>query len=228
MERAGEISASVAPKANNFTPRLSVPKGAYSAIRTSPDVLDSAEAVIRSKLEDGEELVWSGMPKQGLLLQATDVIAIPASLLWGGFALYWEYEVVSTHQFWVLQLWGIPFVLLGLFMIVGRFFTDSALRAHTYYGLTDKRILIEVNDKVQSYPLSDISGIGITTSSDRSGTLAFGVPGTPVPTNMSAIVTPTRVNFPTFTMIADAQSVYDQIEAQRKTYSEKNSLGPGY
>lgn len=180
-------------------------------------MLDSAESVVRSKLEDGETLVWSGMPKQGLLLRPTDAVVIPTSLLWGGFALYWEYEVVTTHQFWVLQVWGIPFVLIGLFLIFGRFFTDSALRAHTFYGLTDKRILIVVNDKVQSYQISDISGIGITTGADGVGTLAFGVPGTPVPTNLSAMVTPTRANFPTFTLIENAQSVYDQIEAAPKT-----------
>jgi len=180
-------------------------------------VLDSAESVVRSKLEDGETLVWSGMPKQGLLLRPTDAVVIPTSLLWGGFALYWEYEVVTTHQFWVLQVWGIPFVLIGLFLIVGRFFVDAALRSRSYYGLSDKRILIVIGDKLQSYPLSDISGIGITSGSDRVGSLVFGVPGTPVPTNMSVVLPSSRVNFPTFTMIADAQSVYDQIEEARKS-----------
>jgi hypothetical protein len=180
-------------------------------------VLDSAETVIRSKLDDGEQLVWSGMPKQGLLLQPIDAVMIPTSLLWGGFALYWEYEVVNTHQFWVLQIWGIPFVLIGLFLIVGRFFVDAALRGRTYYGLTDKRVLIVVGDKLQSYPFSDISGIVIRSGLDRVGTIVFGVPGTPVPTNMNVVMPSSRVNFPTFLLIADAQSVYDQIEAARKT-----------
>ena len=53
------------------------------------------------------------------MLQPTDAALIPFSLLWGGFAFYWEYEVVTTRQFWVLQLWGIPFVLVGLYLVEG-------------------------------------------------------------------------------------------------------------
>ncbi|HEV2909119.1 MAG TPA: hypothetical protein VGX02_07565 [Candidatus Eremiobacteraceae bacterium] len=159
-------------------------------------MLDSPESVIRSKLEDDETLVWSGVPKQGLLLRPTDAVVIPVSLLWGGFALYWEYEVVTTHQFWVLQVWGIPFVLIGLFLIVGRFFVDASVRGRTYYGLTDKRILIVVGDKLQSYPISDISGIAIKSGLDRVGTIIFGVPGTPVPTQMNTVLTSSRVKLP--------------------------------
>jgi hypothetical protein len=53
------------------------------------------------------------------------------------------------------------------------------------------------------------------TSRDGSGSLAFGVPGTPVPNNLNAVITPTRVNFPIFSMIPNVKSVYDMIEAQR-------------
>ena len=179
-------------------------------------MLDSAEAVIRSKLDDGETLVWSGRPRQGLLLQPTDAIVIPFTLVWGGFAIFWEYEVVKSHAFWVLQLWGIPFVVLGLYLMVGRFFSDAALRARTYYGVTDKRIIIAAGQQVRSYALSDVSRVALSTRADGSGTLTFGVPNTlPQPTGSDLYLQPARVMFPTFAMIDNAQSVYDQVEAQR-------------
>lgn len=182
-------------------------------------MLDSAEAVVRSKLDDGEQLVWSGQPRQGLVLQPTDIALIPFSLLWGGFAFYWEFEVVATHQFWVLQLWGIPFVLLGLYLVVGRFFADAYVRGQTYYGLTDKRVIIERASTTQSIPLSDLKGVVLAAKADKSGTIVLGPANLPAPSSLNAYMGSTRVQYPMFQMIPDAQSVYDQIEAQRKPES---------
>jgi len=180
-------------------------------------VLDSPETVIRTKLDDGEQLLWSGQPRQGLLLQPMDAALIPFSLLWGGFAFYWEYEVVTSHQFWVLQLWGIPFVLLGLYLVVGRFFMDSYLRSQTYYGLTDKRVIIQKRSAVQSISLADLTSV---TLADKIGTLVFGTRGLPSPSSAIAYFQPTRgPQYPMFHMIPDAKSVYDQIEAQRRSGS---------
>jgi hypothetical protein len=180
-------------------------------------VLDSAEAVVRSKLDDGEQFVWSGRPRQGLLLQPTDAILIPFSLMWGGFAFFWEYEVVATHRFWVLQLWGIPFVVIGLYLVVGRFFSDAYARGQTYYGLTDKRVIIARGSTTRSIPLSDLTGVALAPKADKSGTIVLGAPGQPAPNALNAYFGSSRVQYPMFQMIPDAQSVYDQIEAQRKS-----------
>ena len=181
-------------------------------------MLGSAEAVIRAKLDDGEQLVWSGQPRQGVFLQPTDAVFIPVSLLWGGFAFYWEYMVVSTHQFWVLQLWGIPFVLIGLYLVVGRFFADAYMRSRTYYGLTDKRVIIMRGAAVQSIALSDLKDVVLAQTSGRSGTLVFGPPNLPPPASSVAFFQPSRgPQYPMFQMIPAAQSVYDQVQAQRRT-----------
>jgi hypothetical protein len=180
-------------------------------------VLDSAEAVVRSKLDDGEQLLWSGRPRQGLLLQPMDAALIPFSLFWAGFAFVWEYEVVATRQFWVLQIWGIPFVLLGLYLVAGRFFADAYVRGQTYYGLTDKRVMIARGSTTQSISLSDLKGVALAVRADRSGTVVLGPPGLPAPSSFNAYLGTGRVQYPMFQMIPDAQSVYDQIEALRKT-----------
>lgn len=39
-------------------------------------------------------------------------------------------------------LWGIPFLLIGNYMVWGRFFVDAWLKRRTYYALTDRRALI--------------------------------------------------------------------------------------
>lgn len=169
-------------------------------------------------------MLWSGRPRQGLLLQPADAALIPFSLLWGGFAFVWEYEVVSTHRFWVLQLWGIPFVLVGLYLVVGRFFADAYARGQTYYGLTDKRVIIARSSTVRSIPLSDLTGVALAARADKSGTIVLGPPGYPGPNSLNAYMGSARVQYPMFQMIPDAQAVYDQIEAQRKAADPSESV----
>ncbi len=40
----------------------------------------------------------------------------------------------------IFCLFGIPSVLIGLFLLFGRFFTDAHIRGRTCYGITNERI----------------------------------------------------------------------------------------
>jgi len=126
----------------------------------------SAEAALRAAalppggwapyLDPGERLLWEGQPAAGLRLRPSDWFMIPFSLLWGGFAIFWEAMALSTGAPLVFALFGLPFVALGLFLIVGRFFWDSHLRRHTHYALTDCRAIVARaawGRTLKSYPI---------------------------------------------------------------------------
>ena len=99
-------------------------------------------AVIQRELGSHERILWAGKSRQGLVFRPSDTFLIPFSLLWGGFAFFWEYSVLTGGAPLFFALWGIPFVLVGSHFIVGRFLVDTRQRAKTVYGLTNERLLI--------------------------------------------------------------------------------------
>ncbi len=172
---------------------------------------------IQSELSRGEKLLWSGRPGQGIRLHGADAFMIPFSLLWCGFAIFWEFSVLRTGAGPFFAIWGVPFVLIGLYMVVGRFFYDSYQRSRTWYGLTDQRIIIRGPGGTKSLALSGLTDITLTESGDRTGTIALGrsvvpfggiaIPGWP---GMG------RFQPPTFEMIDDARVVHDQIRGAQR------------
>jgi hypothetical protein len=50
---------------------------------------DDAASIIEQQLSAGERLLWSGQPRGGIRLHAADIFAIPFSVLWCGFAIFW-------------------------------------------------------------------------------------------------------------------------------------------
>ena len=182
-----------------------------------PRRADILQQHLRDALEPGERLLWSGFPPQGLMLQAQDAFLIPFSLMWGGFAVFWEYSVITGEpdvpdQFnlWdkFFVLWGIPFVLFGLYFIAGRFFADSIRRARTIYAVTNSRVILLsdfLGHTARSVSLSGLSEISLSKKANGRGTIAFG------PANYVYGVrgwpSTSRNTAPTFESIARAEDV---------------------
>jgi Bacterial PH domain len=135
------------------------------------------ERELRPELNTGEKLLWSGQPGGGLRLRPADAMLIPFSLMWGGFAIFWELSVFRAHAPFFFRLWGIPFVLVGLYLIAGRFFADARQRARTYYGVTNERVLIVsglFQRQVKSLALRSLPEVTLNERGDRSGSITFG------------------------------------------------------
>lgn len=176
---------------------------------------------VAQALDSGESLIWSGAPRQGLVLRPSDAYVIPFSLMWGGFAIFWEVGVLRMQgpNVGFMSIWGIPFVLMGLYLIVGRFFVDARIRAKTYYGLTNRRAIIIsglFSRTINSLPLRTLADISLRERSDRSGTILLGRP-LPYPSWSSGLRWPgmSQYSTPAFDLIPNAKAVHDQLlEAQ--------------
>jgi len=185
-----------------------------------------AEQALRPDLGPGEKLLWADRPQGGIRLRAGDALMVPFSLMWGGFAVFWETMVVRSNAPPLFRLWGIPFVLVGLYLIVGRFFADAWLRARTFYGLTNQRAIIVsglLGRQTRSLPLHSITDMTLTERDDRSGTITLG-PSFPQYTRLVGSGWPMsgRYQGPAFDLIEDARSVYDRIRAAQEALPEEH------
>ena len=180
---------------------------------------DSA-GILERELSAGEKLLWSGQPLGGIRLRKQDAILIPFSLLWGGFAVFWEAGVIHSNAPFFFRLWGIPFVLVGIYLIVGRFFMDSKVRSKTVYGVTNERILIVsgfFSRNLRSLNLKTLSEVNLSEKPDGTGTITFG-PNYPVFQNPGAGWPGySKYASPSFELIERVRDVYDII---RRAQSE--------
>jgi hypothetical protein len=159
----------------------------------------------RNDLNPGEHLLWTGRPRQGIYLQVTDIFMIPFSLMWGGFAFFWEYMVLTkvpkTGHGLLFPLWGIPFCLAGIYIIIGRFFYGAYVRKNSYYAITNVRVLIKKFSlwgvQLITFELTNLPQLTVTTAANGLTTVEFGqrsyARGAPLPPKFEQIENGTRV-----------------------------------
>jgi hypothetical protein len=128
-------------------------------------------------LDRGERVIWSGRPAQGLRLRGSDAYFIPFSLFWCGFICFWEWGVIHTNAPVFMSLWGIPFILMGIYLLIGRFFVDAMLRRSTLYAVTNDRILIISglwSREIKSLKLKTLDEVAVSAGASGAGTISFG------------------------------------------------------
>lgn len=184
------------------------------------------ESIIGQELDAGERLVWSGVPRQGVVFQTSDIAMIPFSLLWGGFAIFWEFMAISTPNgksdpaAMMFPLFGIPFVAIGLYMIFGRFIYDSMRRKKTLYGLTNERAIIisgVLKKEIKSLSLKTATDISLSEKSDKSGTITFGQDNRPAFMFSNSFPGAGTPLVPKFELIENAKNVYAELRAQQRS-----------
>ncbi len=192
-------------------------------------MIQTADTVVSAHLDPGERLLWTGQPRSGIRLRGSDIFLIPFSLVWGGFAIFWEYMALTSISkapgpvAIIFPLFGLPFVLVGLYLIFGRFFVDARSRARTFYGITNERVIIVsglFSQQIKSLDFEDLREVSLTQHSDGSGTITLG------PTHFPQFFNPggawpgsQRYAPPALELVDDAKEAYDLLRTARKTRS---------
>jgi hypothetical protein len=145
--------------------------------------LEDATMTIQLQLVSGESIVWMSKPNPSVVFHKQDLFLIPFSFLWGGFAIFWEGSVAgfwnhgSRSGAWIFgMIWGIPFVLIGQYLIWGRFIYDLWLKGRTYYAVTNRRVIVLQkgwSQKIVAAYLDSLPALTKEGSGSGPGTLSF-------------------------------------------------------
>jgi hypothetical protein len=172
-----------------------------------------------STLDRGERELWTGAPRRGLVLRTSDLLLVPFSLVWGGFAFFWEWQVLQKGAPVFMAFFGVPFVLMGLYITVGRFLVDARRRSRTTYTLTSERVIIRsgiAGLTTTSLQLRSVGEVHVSERSDGSGTITFG--SAPMPFRaFQGTSWPGAPQVPAFEMIPDVQNVAARIRGAQRT-----------
>lgn len=171
------------------------------------------------RLAGSERLLWSGAPPSGVMFRSSDLFLIPFSLFWCGFVIRWETLALRNDRGTFSIVWGIPFVVVGLYLVAGRFIHDAWNRSRTTYTVTSERIVILCGDEEKSLPLKTLSEYSLKTRSDGSGTIQFGTPPPYGWRTRNSSWPPGTPQVPSFEGVPDARTLYELIRRAQKEAS---------
>lgn len=180
----------------------------------------SSEYPFRALLRPAERIVWEGQPiPRRWVLTPADIFLIPFSIMWGGFALFWEAAVLSTPAPFFFKLWGVPFVLVGLYLMFGRFFVAYRQAQSTWYALTDRRVLIAsgiFRSNLTEIDLRSLPALNVQTSSDGVGTISLSSAPASWTSQLNWSPWMAMSAAPAFRAIPDAPRVYQLMQEARE------------
>jgi hypothetical protein len=185
----------------------------------------TGQQVFASELMAGETVEWFGQPDPSVLFTRADIFLIPFSLLWGGFALFWEASALGMvfkskaggrpPDFFAL--FGLPFVVIGLYFIFGRFIYKKWRKKNTYYAVTNKRVIILTKlwrKSIQAIRLISIPTMNKSAGRNGTGSIVFGnaSPANQYGNTGMELLGTTRGEYvPAFYDIPDVDAVYELV-----------------
>jgi hypothetical protein len=128
-------------------------------------------------LRSGETVIWQGAPDPKVRFSSGDMVLIPFSIVWGGFALVWNIAAWGSGAPLSFKLFGLPFLAIGGYITVGRFFVTAKRKEQTTYALTTQRaVIIDDLSQVRFVELSTVLHETRTQQKGRAVTVEFRSP----------------------------------------------------
>lgn len=143
------------------------------------------DTTIQNHLLPGEEILWDGQPRLNGRINSGSVGVSVFGIIWLSFSLFWTGMAFAMTRSsgtpdilsYLFPLFGLPFVAIGVFMV---FFVPAKQRIKnraTYYYVTNKRIIINVDTQkspaFNSMFYRDIQHVQIMINRDNTGNIVF-------------------------------------------------------
>ncbi len=144
----------------------------------SPDGRD-LRAELAPYLHPDEALLWTGQPYTTRKFRPNPLVVV-FMLFWFGFAVFWTVTASAAGGFF--GLFGIPFLLIGGYMLYTLFIGQKKQLSATVYAVTDRRAIILYTDRrgtgCTEFLFSRLSNITMDEVDGTTGTIRF-LPDTP-------------------------------------------------
>jgi hypothetical protein len=196
-------------------------------------------ALLKPSLRPGEQLLWCGRPDPSVVFVAADIFVVPFSIVWLGVALLWELGAQSIGAPAAFRLVGVPFLLIGVYILAGRFVARYFRKRKTIYGITGERVIVQARSVFRETPVQGGSMSVRRRRNGRHATVVFepfgsyytvdapGMTGPPMPgTGMPTMGAPSRRRVApgslVFADVADPDAMLaaiNQAKAHRSTPS---------
>lgn len=161
-----------------------------------------------------ERILWKGKPAKGNLFSAGDLFMIPFSILWCGFAVFWEVSAIRGGAPFFFYLFGAIFVCAGLYFVFGRFLWVAYLRKHTAYVITNKKIIRKRGKRIDMLSAATMPHANTIIHKNGCGTIRFSAMNSYYKGSFSA----TGMDMNTFTLenVPDVLRVQQAIDAMER------------
>jgi hypothetical protein len=130
-------------------------------------------ASLQSSLRPGEQLLWCGRPDPAVVFVPADFFVVPFSIVWVGIAVAWEFGLSAANAPSAFRLVGVPFVLIGAYLLAGRFVTRWASKRKTVYVITSERVIVQTRSVFKETPVQGGSMSVRRSRSGRHATVGF-------------------------------------------------------
>ena len=115
-----------------------------------------------------DRVLWNGKPERGITLQSEDLVLIPFGIIFTIFSVFWISMAMRAGAF---AIFGVPFVLVGLYMLGGRFIVNEYMKKSTAYVITDKAIIRKRGSRINVWYGRELSNMQVLTH--KNGTTSF-------------------------------------------------------
>lgn len=125
--------------------------------------VDNGDNGWKPYLDADEKILWTGQPKPGLSFKPSDLLLSGFGFFFFAFAIFWTTMASSMGSEaglfgYIFPLFGVPFILVGGYLLFGRFFWEAYSRGKTRYALTNRRAIIAKSAMGRSMTSHPITG----------------------------------------------------------------------
>jgi hypothetical protein len=133
---------------------------------------------LAGELRVGEQVLWRGKPEREAFVWRTWPLSVFGGAL--GVAVFVYYLVVFTTEAPdLLAIWGVPFAIAALYMLVGHFLLTSREWTNTEYLITGSRVLIRhgiFSPRLTSYSIASLPHTQVVMHGENIGNVMFKGP----------------------------------------------------